>query len=360
MAVSYKLELAEQAAMFTNRIGMLDSYKLVRARLAKSQVAILMYHRVEPQKNPWFFPYSITVSDFENQIIYLVKHYSILSLNELVDHVYEHQPLPKKAVVLTFDDGYKDNYTYAYPILKKYGVPATVFLTAGHIGSGELFWWDKITYVLHHTLCDVLELDDIGSYPLKSTGERLRAASTLVKKLGKLPEPEKNLLIEKIVNMSAVNIPADSGKELILSWDEVREMNHGGIAIGAHTVTHPVLTKLLPEQAKREIIESRKIIEEKIGQPVTVFSYPGGKFSDKTASLLKDNGFRCALTSVPSMTTSKSNPYELGRIIGGWTYTVFKALLFGLHTDLHALASRINRTDNNNDNGGQTRSFGGR
>lgn len=275
MVAGYKLELAEQAAMLANRTGMLDSYQFIRVSLVKSQVAILMYHRIEPERNSYFFPYSITVSDFENQLNYLVKHYSILSLNELVDHIYEQTPLPKKAVVLTFDDGYKDNYTYAYPILKKYNMPATVFLTTGHIGSGEPFWWDKISYVLQHTTCDALELDEMGLYPLKSNGERLRAAAALVKRLNGLPELQKNLLIEKIVSMSAVNVPAGLGKDINLSWDEVREMRQGGITIGAHTVTHAFLTKLLSEEARREIIESRKIIEENINQPVIAFSYPG-------------------------------------------------------------------------------------
>ena len=344
MAVAYKLELARQVAMFANHLGMLDGYRFLRACLVKSQVAILMYHRVVPQRDIWFLPYSITVSGFENQLIYLIKQYTLLSLDELVDHISERRPLPKKAVVITFDDGYKDNYTYAYPILKKYGVPATVFLITGHIGNEELFWWDKITHVLQHTMCDALELDEIGFYPLKTNGERLRAASTLVKKLNGLPEPKKNALIERIVDMSAVNIPAGLGKEMILSWDEVREMNHGGIAVGAHSLTHPILTNLPPEQAKREIIDSKKIIEEMVNQPVTAFSYPGGRFSNDTTSLLKEGGFRCALTSVPRMTNPESNPYELGRLVAGWTFYVFKAFLCGLYPDLHALASRMNRT----------------
>ena len=344
MAVAYKLELARQVAMFANHLGMLDSYRFLRACLVKSQAAILMYHRVVPQRDIWFFPYSITVSDFENQLIYLIKQYTILSLDELVDHIYEQKPLPKKAVVITFDDGYEDNYRYAYPILKKYGVPATIFLATGYIDNGELFWWDKITYVLQHTMCDALELDEIGFYPLKTDGERPRVASTLVKKLTGLPEQKRNMLIEEIAVMSAVNIPAGLGKEMILSWDEVREMNNDGIAFGAHSVTHPILTNLPPEQAKREISESKKIIEERVNQPVTAFSYPGGRFSNDTTSLLKDSGFRCALTSVPRMTNPESNPYELGRIVCGWTFDVFKAILFGVYPDLHALASRMNRT----------------
>ena len=348
MAVGNKQELAGLIAGCANKLGMLDGYRVMREVVVKPHAAILMYHRVEPKKNSWFFPYSITTSDFETQLKYLLKHYTILSLEELVENIYKRKPISKKAVVLTFDDGYKDNYLYVYPILKKYGVPATIFLTTGPIDSGELFWWDKITYVLRHTIREVLTLDGIDSYPLKSNNERLRAASTLIKGLAKLPEPQKSLLIEKIVNMSGVNIPAGLGKEINLTWDEVREMSHGGIAIGAHSVTHPLFSILSPEEVKKEIIQSKKDIEGKIDRAVTAFSYPGGKYSSETTQFLKDSSFQCALTSVPGMNTSISNPYELGRIIGGWTYAVFKALLFGLYTDLYSLASVTKMARNNN------------
>jgi peptidoglycan/xylan/chitin deacetylase (PgdA/CDA1 family) len=342
MAVGYKLELAGLAAGFANKFGMLDGYRVLRKCLVKPQAAILMYHRVEPRKNLWFFPYSITVSDFENQLKYLLKHYTILSLEELVENIYERKPISKKAVTLTFDDGYKDNYLYAYPILKKYGVPATIFLTTGPIDSGELFWWDKILYVVQHTTRDVLEIDEIGSFPLRSSGERIRAASSLLKRLAGFPEPEKNLLIERIVRMSAVNIPAGLGKDVNLSWADVREMNRSGINIGAHSVTHPILTKLSPEQVEGEVIQSKKAIEERLDREVTAFSYPGGRFSKGTTDFLKESGFRCALTSIARMTNLESNPYELGRIVGGWTYAVFKAMLFGLYPDLSALSHRNN------------------
>ncbi len=339
MIESYKLKLASQVAMFCNRLGMLDGYRFLRTGLVKSQVAILMYHRVVPQRDNWFLPFSITVADFENHLKYLTNQYTILSLDELVGRIYEKKSLPKKAAVITFDDGYKDNYIYAYPILKRYSVPATVFLIAGHIDSGELFWWDKIMYVLQHTACRTLELDEIGLYSLRSNDERRRVAHKLIKRLTSIPEQKKKTLIERIVGMSAVNIPAGLSKEMILSWDNVREMNHGGVAIGAHSMTHPRLAKLSPEQAKYEIIQSKKVIEERTGQPVTAFAYPHGIFSNDTTSFLKESGLRCALTSDQKMVTSQSNPYELGRIIAMETLGLFKTFLFGLHSDLDVTMS---------------------
>jgi peptidoglycan/xylan/chitin deacetylase (PgdA/CDA1 family) len=342
MVIRYKQESAIKVIGFVNRLGLLDGYRVLRTCVTKPQVAILMYHRVEPRKNPWFSPYSVTIPEFENQIIYLLKHYTILPLNDLVDRIYEHKPLPKKAVVITFDDGYRDVYLHAYPILKRYGIPATVFLTTGPVVHREPFWWDKITYVLQRTACNLLELDELGLYQLKSNYERLGAASVLVKRLARLPEQEKNLFLERIINMSGVSIPAGLGGEIVLSWDDVREMNRGGITIGAHSANHSMMSGLSPEEISREITQSKKDIEENIEYDVTAFSYPSGRFHDGVAKCLKDNGFRCALTSIPNMTTSESNPYELGRVVGGWTFGVFKVFLSGLYTDVHALASRMN------------------
>jgi peptidoglycan/xylan/chitin deacetylase (PgdA/CDA1 family) len=342
MAVGYKWELTELAASLANKLGLLDGYRGLRKRLVKPQAAILMYHRVELRKNPWFFPYSVMVSDFENQLKYLVRHYTVISLEELVNSIYENKPFPSNAAVITFDDGYKDNYRYAFPIIKKYGVPASIFLTTGPMESGELLWWDKIIYVLQRTARKALEIDSIGAYPVGSGTERLRATSRLTKRLFRFSEPERNALLERIVALCDVKIPTGLGKETNLTWDEVREMNRNGITFGAHSVTHPLFSKLSPEEARREIVQSKKDIEENIDESVTAFSYPGGRFSDETTRVLKENGFRCALTSVPGMITSGANPYELSRILGGWTYAVFKAMLSGLYPDLNVLSHRNN------------------
>ncbi len=343
MALSYKLELAAQIAMFASRLGLVDGYRLLRTSLVKSQVAILAYHRVRPQNDIWLLPYLVTTSDFENQLRYLSRAYEFLSLDKLVEYIYEGKSFPKKAVAITFDDGYKDNYTYAYPILKKYHAPATVFLATGNIDNEDLFWWDKVTYVMKRTTLTALELDEIGTYSLRSAGERLRAASAIERSLEELPAQKRDFLIERLVSISGVDIPPGLGKEVILSWDEVREMSHNGVGIGAHSVTHPRLTEVPLEQAKDEIMQSKKDIEDRLNQPVIAFSYPLGKISHETARFLKEGGFRCAVTGFPRMVTPKSDPYELGRIVAGWTFDVFKFFVSGLYSDLYATWSQIKR-----------------
>lgn len=345
--LSYKQELATLVIRAADCLGFLDGYSFLRGCLGRSRVAILMYHRVgDAHKHPWCLS-PISTQGFRNQARYLCQKYEMMSLDKLTQYIQEKRSLPKKAVVITFDDGYKDNYLNAYPILKKCNIPATIFLTTGHIGTGDLFWWDKVGYVIQNTVLERFELDGLGMYPLQSIGDRLRAISTIERRLKQLSESEKNLLIEKLVTMSGVDIPPNLGNDLILSWNEVREMSDNGIAFGAHTVTHAILTKLSLEQAKKEIIKSKWSIEEKLNHAITTFAYPGGEPTDLNSDIkeiLKESGFACAVTAAPPRLVNPGmDLYELGRIGVGESFDIFRLSLSGLWSDLKATLSRIRR-----------------
>lgn len=163
-------------------------------------------------------------------------------------------------------------------------------------------------------------------------------------RLNELPVEERDLLIEKLVSMSGVAIPTNLGKELILSWEEVREMGNNGIVFGAHTVTHPILTKLPLKEAQREIIESKRCIEEQLGQAVSTFAYPSGQptdFNDGIKESLKESGFICAVTAAPMRRVAPGmDVFELRRIPPGWDFYIFKFFL-ELYSDLQAISKRI-------------------
>lgn len=333
---SRKQRIANPIISAANRIGFLDAYSSLKGNL-RSQVVILMYHRVEPQQDILSLS-SVDTPDFEDQIRYLSKTHKILPLDELAQHIREKRPLPKRTAIITFDDGYKDVYIYAYPILKKYNVPATIFLTTGHIGTGNLFWWDKIGYLLWNTKLKRIELDDLGTIPLDQVDDRLQSISKISEHLiKKVTEEKKNKLIEKLVKESGVDIPPDLGKEIILSWHEVKEMNDNGIDFGAHTVTHPILTRVSSKQARAEITQSKREIERRLDQPVTTFSYPNGSVGDfdgEITNLLKESGFTCAVTTIPRLNTPKTDLYGLGRVTPGCDFGSFKFFVSGLYPDL--------------------------
>ena len=338
--MTYKQRIVNPILFLANFIGFFDIYSLLRGHI-KSQAAIIVYHRVG-SKDAWSLD-SVSVQGFEAQIKYLNKYYNILSLSELTELIQEKKPLPKRVVVLTFDDCYKDIYLYAYPILKKYSAPATIFLTPGHIGTGNLFWWDKIGYVLWNTKLKSLDLGELRDVSLNSPKDKLSAISLIVGRFKRVPEEEKNALIEKLIHISGVFFPTGIEREVISSWDEVKEMSENGIDFGAHTITHPILTKVSPDQMRYEITQSKKEIVEKLGRPVTSFSYPNGMpadYNSETINILKMNGFTCAVTGIPRMVALKSDLYELGRIEPGVDFRSFKLYVSGLYPDVISILSK--------------------
>ena len=256
------MEIKSIIARIANGIGFVDTYAFLRRTITKSQVAILMGHRVSPRSDNWSSS-SISPETFEKQIRYFVHNYNVISLEKLVEYIKQVKTLPPKSVVITFDDGYKDNYQYAYPILRKYNLPATIF-TAGLIGTGEMFWWDKVKYIFYYTNIKQLDLEGFGNYSIQAEPDKKQASSSIIEKMKLISEKEKKTLIEKLIVRCKVNIPADIGKKMILSWDEIKEMNRNGIFFGPHSVNHPILTKIPLDEAKQEIVYARKVIEEKL------------------------------------------------------------------------------------------------
>lgn len=334
--------LKRSVGLVLNRLGFLDTYAFLRSKYTGSQVAIIFYHRVSARKDCW----SVEALDpdiFEAQIRYLCRNYRILSLRELLASLNVNE-LPKKAVAITFDDGYKDNYLHAYPILRKYHVPATIFLASGSIGGRDLFWWDKVGYAVWHAGVRRLQLAELGNYQLESDIDRRHAALAILERLKDLPDWRKNLLIGELINRAEADIPDGLGEQLILSWEEVIEMSLNGIDFGAHTVTHPVLPNLSTGLAKWEIAQSKKDVETRIGKGVHFFAYPDGQFNAQIADIVREVGFIGACADYPSWIRFTANPYELGRIGGGADHgneDVFKFLLSGLWSDLqNALGAR--------------------
>lgn len=321
--MSYKRKLATPII----RLGLLDVYSFLRRMLLRSQAAILIYHHVSDSSEHYLRHLSVRIEDFENQVRYLYSKWKVMPLNEMQQYIQQRKPLPQKAVAITFDDGYKDNYLNAYPVLKKYNVPATIFLTTCHIDTGNLIWGERVEYAIKNTTLKSFELEGLGMYSLQSPEAREQAYFSIISKLKEFQEEEKSLVIEKLVARLAVNIPHDLGNEVGLSWDEIREMSNNGITFGAHTVTHPILTKLPLEEARREILDSKKRIEGEVGQAVTAFAYPNGEppdFNNEIQQILKQDGFLCAVTASPHPITPSTDLYEMGRISLGFNLVSIK------------------------------------
>ena len=225
---------------------------------------IITYHRV----NPKFF---------EDQVRYLRDMYTITSLNKALENLME------KQVVITFDDGYKNNKTVAYPVLKKLGLKATLFVVTEFAESDVFAWWDRIESIgAKYTISRLKKMfpDEI---------EKFVERKTAIGKLSEKPE-----------------------KYVFLSWEELIEVSDV-FEIGSHGRTHAILTRLDPKAALSEILDSKRIIEKKTGMTIDSFAYPNGDYNDLIESMVEEAGYKCAVTYKGGNNSCEEQKFRLFR-----------------------------------------------
>jgi len=311
-----------------------DLYAWAKRWLLRSQVVILMYHRVCPRAEDWSVR-GISPQVFERQLEYLSRNYDIISLDEVVEHIRKRTTFPRKALAITIDDGYRDNYTFAYPILRKYRAPATIFLATAHIGTGKPFWWDQVGYCLHHTTSGRLDLGELGRYVVEPSSDKRQIAQKIIREVERLSDTAKETMMAKLASVSGVEVPEELGKNLTLSWEQIEEMSRSGIDFGGHSVAHPILTMVPLKRATWEIAQSKEHIERRIAKSVKFFAYPAGRFNAKIVRVVEASGYVGAVTVRPSWSTLQTNVFKLGRINAVVEdFNKFQVLLSGFWGDL--------------------------
>jgi peptidoglycan/xylan/chitin deacetylase (PgdA/CDA1 family)/CelD/BcsL family acetyltransferase involved in cellulose biosynthesis len=274
---------------------------------------ILYFHRVNDDNDP-FFP-AMSTSLFEREMRYLAKHYKVVTLPELRRHLDSGST--ETALAITFDDGYQDNYHNALPLLRRYGLPATIFLTTGSIDTREPLWFESLALALKNTRLDHLDLElDIPTrFWLRTAAERLDANGRLGQFFRFLPDEERRGRLDEVVALLAPE-DADGRRDKMLTWDQVRGMKKQGIDFGGHTVTHPFLSKTTPERALWEVSECKRRIEAELDSPVDYFAYPNGReedFAGWSADVLRRAGYQAALTTVWGVNYPSTDPMALRR-----------------------------------------------
>jgi peptidoglycan/xylan/chitin deacetylase (PgdA/CDA1 family) len=325
-----------------NYTGFLDTYAFIRKLIAYPVGAIIEYHRICPLDQIVGDPNLVLSPEtFEKHVKYLSAKYEILSLDQMAEYIQLRKRPPKTAAVLTFDDGYRDLFLYAYPILERYKLPATIFLISGYVGSEDLFWWDKISHAIFQTSITQLNLEGIGKYWIRDQLEKSVANKSILTKLKESPESRRNTLIEKLLDICQVDTN-ELGRKVNLSWNEIKEMDRKGIKFGAHSISHPRLPELSLERANDEIVGSKHAVEENLGKEVTSFSYPYGQQNSEVINLVKEAGFRCAVTDlIPYRRVCvEDNVYCLQRIPGVQDLNKLKGMLCGFVGDAQAYLTK--------------------
>jgi peptidoglycan/xylan/chitin deacetylase (PgdA/CDA1 family) len=295
-----------------------------RGLWAKS-LTVVNYHRInDPYRKDFdsFKPnVSATPQDFDRQLAYLAQWFNVVSLKDIVAWLDGRKDLPPHAALITFDDGYLDNYTSAFPVLQKYKFPALIFLTTGHIGTNAPFYWDMAAYCFAHTQNDHLAFPDGRvKHWSDSSEQREQVSKHWIEFMKTLPQAEKQVYVDNLPTLLGVSIPAGFFRRLMMDWDQVREMQKAGMEFGAHTIHHPILTRISVEQVREEVAGSKSRIENELGESVLGFAYPNGQASDLNDGIEKvvaDSGIRAAFTLLNGPSSQgevKRNPYAIRRI----------------------------------------------
>ena len=299
----------------------------------KNSAVILMYHRVVDIETS---PYHgiVSVGHFKEQMAYLSRKTSPISLTNLRKAV-QNNTIPSRGVAVTFDDGYADNYQYAYPILEQFQLPATFFLTTGYIGRGREFWWDELERLL--VLPERLSKDisvmfggqrfqlDFARFEPEQRIFLLRAVHGLLKICR--PEIRESILTGL---RKEIGVPEDGrDKYRAMTSDEIRQLSQSNLVeFGAHTITHPMLSVLSRAEQLSEIEGSIQVVGQLTGKPVSSFAYPFGTsqdFNDDSLAILHSGGIKTAVTTIPGKVMHDSELIKLPRVwVGDWDSAAFQ------------------------------------
>ena len=307
---------------------------------SEGKVLILLYHRIaELHSDPWGL--AVTPRRFAEHVEALQQHARVMRLRQLHQGLLKGD-LPDRSVVITFDDGYADNLHNAKPVLERYDVPATVFVTTGYVGQEKHeFWWDELDRIFLQpgVLPEKLSLNLNGSTYQWEMGEaacyseeaskrhrrwrsweeeptsRHSLYNSLWKLLRPMNQSERQRVLHELGEWADIE-PAVRPSHRPLSVEEMVTLSQeaGGIEVGAHTITHSALRKLSPALQRDEILGSKVQLEEILNRPVTSFAYPYGSLSEQAVSVVREAGFSCACSTRADIVESSTNRFRLPRV----------------------------------------------
>ncbi len=274
--------------------------RLLRRFRSSPGLVVLNYHRIGERceslldRGVW----SAGQEQFDRQVEWLTKHCDLIGVEDLDEAVGARRG---RHVLITFDDGYVDNYAYAFPVLKRHNASALFFVTAGFLDQMTPAWWDEIAWMIRRSCRDEIP-------PNRWTGTKLslaraaRAATIrrCLETFKRAPGESAAEFLEWLGEMTGSGrLDPSMEPPVWMTWDMLREMHRGGMDVGAHTMTHPVLSHVSPERQWEEIFGSKRRIEDELAAPVQAFSYPVGHtycFDAVTRDCLQRAGFRWAFT----------------------------------------------------------------
>lgn len=278
----------------------------------RGRLTILIFHRVLPRPDP-LFPDLPDAAAFEAQMRWVRDWFRVMPLAVAVEALGAGR-LPARALAITFDDGYADNEELAGPILADLGLTATFFIATGFLAGGCM-WNDRVIEAVRGCRDDALDLTCFGHgrIPLASLADRRRAIEVLLGRIKHLAPAERSAAVDAVVEAAGAGTPPP----LMMRAEQVRRLRALGMDIGAHTVSHPILTRLDPAVALEEIAASKESLQALLGEKVALFAYPNGvpgqDYDERHVAMVRRCGFAAAVSTAWGAASRQSDRFQLPR-----------------------------------------------
>lgn len=277
---------------------------------AQPRLSVLIFHRVLTQHDP-LRPNEPTAHEFEQRMRWVRDNFNVLPLDEAA-RALQAGTLPRRALAITFDDGYADNFLCAAPILQRLGLHATFFIATAFLDGGLMFN-DAVIESLRQAPDGALDLAELGRFDLSRLEQRRAAIDAVLSAVKVLPPDERARRVERIAQSAQAQLPRD----LMMTNAQVAALHAMGMGIGAHTHTHPILTRIALSAARQEMIQGRDRLRDITGAPITTFAYPNGRpqrdYGPEHVALARELGFTCAVSTARGAARAGADLFQLPR-----------------------------------------------
>lgn len=310
----------------------------------RRRAVVLTYHRVLPkdrQSNSFSNPsIVVTPTTFERHMRFLRRFMNPISLDELTTLLRDRRPIPPRTCLVTFDDGWYDNFEFALPILRRYRVPAALFIATNYVDSEDCFWQERLSRLLFRVWqqrgISSSFIDDLGLASLNVPQERnaVTAIAKVIHSLKKARSPHgiARFTARVAAALAAAGIPlrSDVHEDRFLGWSQLSAMRDSGIVtIGSHAMSHTPLDQLDATELARELLASRRTIRERLGCDAATFAYPNGDFDEATVEAVRAAAYELAFTTQRGTVSLESDPMRLKRVNVHESAAPTAAALFG-------------------------------
>ena len=306
----------------------------IKSDYLTSKAIVLMYHKIgNPSSDPWNL--AVSQENFEAHLKVLRKSFNVVSTDELIGQL-QNNKIRNKSVVVTFDDGLLNNYELARPLLEKYQIPATFFISDSNIGKSKLFWWDELEEIILNTkklpgefyfnnkdmqifsledeniLTPELQLKNKNYIAYEPNSKRAELYYHLWEICSPLQARDQQKMISNIKQWAGIEIAKDM--DVCMTWEQVKNLSQSSLfTIGGHTHSHPSLYDHNYEYQKQEILSNKELLENLLGFNIDSFAYPSGRYNDTTLKVIEESGYKSAFTTRAGIVNKNSDITQINR-----------------------------------------------